>query len=384
VNRIRIKKDVFKPNCETSWVGECPWTQTLWFGSEDGKLYFAPPDSPASRDSEIVTATISPMSSISVATDPINEVAFAGDYFAASSRNEVAVGRRPGPGSTEYQIYAHPFIGGAHGVVASRSGAFLAPIADQGLLILEVSGQDVSARIASPPEVPFNFYRLIRLGIGDSNNAFAVAGRRDGLMALDLDEESNARSVIHHPSEGHDIVDVCSLRDASFPFAAACVSRDCMLFFFRNVLEEEAPTKFNLGNLEDTAYTLLSARGHLFLLTDSKLVVMPNLASRFLRGEQLGRELEVSLVHIDAAEAFLLGDHTLVFIEASRVSGFPISELVGKSVDSLGEAVPLRNALPFADSSIEVDREVERFVPSLIETGWQSGVERALVTSPAA
>src|SRR5262249_2255735 len=151
------------------------------------------------------------------------------------------------------------------------------------------------------------------------DEAFAAAGRRDGLMAIDFTHGSPSGRMSHHRFAGHDIVDVCPLNDPRFPHAVACVSRDRVIFFIRNVLEEQSPSTVNLASLRGTAYTLLSAQGHLFLLTDRELVVMPELAAQFLRGEALGPELAISTIRVDAADAFLLRDEFILLIEGDSI-----------------------------------------------------------------
>ncbi|MHB1559134.1 MAG: hypothetical protein ACYC61_16905 [Isosphaeraceae bacterium] len=381
---IRVPKVVYKPPCDTSWVGECPWTHTRCFGAEDGRFILESSGSQGLGEGNVVSVVFTPTVSYTIASDTINAIAFSGDLFAASSRNEVVVGRRTGPGVAGLVGYSHPFVGGAHGVLASRPGVFLAPIADQGLLILEVAGENVGARISSPPEAPFNFYRLARLGNAGNNDAFVAAGRRDGLLALELDDESYPRSAIHHRFEGHDIVDVCSLSNPSFPFAAACVSRDCVLFLSRNVLEKETPLAVSLGDLRDTAYTLLSAGGHLFLLTDRRLIDIPRLASRFLDGERPGPELEIGIVRVDAAEAFLLRDQAILLLEETSVSEFRIAELVGIGAGDHPQEGAVSNGPIRGGSRTEVPCEVQRLAVSPVESGWQLSSAGALVTNPAA
>jgi hypothetical protein len=378
----RINKGCLKAPCDVSWVGKCPWTNTWWFGAEDGQLFIESPCSSEITDGEVVSMKAD---SFPIATDTINDIAFAGDLFAVSSRNEVVIGIRPDPLDAELKGIAHPFIGGAHGVVASRSGAFLAPIADQGLLILKVAGNQLDTRIGSLPGVPFNFYRLVRLGSGLENEAFAAAGRRDGLMAVDFPHGSTSGQMLHHRFQGHDIVDVCPLNDPSFPLAAACVSRDRVIFLIRNVLEEQTPSTLNLASLQGTAYTLLSAQGHLFLLTDRELVVMSGTAAKFLGGEAPGRYLEVSTIPVDAAEAFLLHDQSVLLIEEDRiVSKFEISDLVGSQVEDRVDAGSMSNGLAQLEKRMEVPRDPQRVPLTPIESGWEPITESFLMTDPAA
>jgi hypothetical protein len=382
---IKIKKRFTRTPFEVSWVGECPWTNAQCFGAEDGKLFFQSPERPEIGDGPIVSMTLAPTTYILIATDPINDVAFAGDLFAASSRNEVVVGRRHGPGVTKLDWCTHPSIGGAHGVVASRSGMFLAPIADQGFLMLKLEGDSVDVQIGSPPGNPFNFYRLVRLGSGLDNEAFAAAGRRDGLMAIDFAHGSPSGRMIHHRFEGHDIVDVCTLNDPGAPFAVACVSRDRVIFFIRDVLEEQSPSTLSLAGLRGTAYALLSARGHLFLLTDRELVVMPDLAAQFLRGEAFGPELAISTIRVNAADAFLLRDEGILLIEGdSIISKIDIPEMVGTPAEEHLDGEPAWNGWADQGERVEVPCDPKRVPVVPIESGWQPGAESVMITSPAA
>jgi hypothetical protein len=317
-----------------------------------------------------------------VATDAINDVAFAGDLIAISSRNELVVGKRRGHSVDGLDLYDHEFIGGAHGVVAWHSTAFLAPIADQGLLMLEVEETRIKVQIGTPPVSPFNFYRIVRLGYGSEGEVFASAGRRDGLMALEFAHGASPGSMVHHHFRGHDIVDVCFLNDPLSPLAAACVSRDCAIFLIRNVIEDQEPLPLNY-QLRGTAYTLLSAQGHLFLLTDQELVVLPSVASRFLRGESLECPLEILSSPVNAAEAFLLYDHSVLLIEEdSTVAELRVADLVGGSAKKQAGSGSGWNGPASQERLMVVNSEVRPPVP--IDSGWQWNNQFELNLIPAA
>ncbi len=371
---IRIQEICLKTPCDVSWVGECPWTSNLCFAGEDGSLFFLP-EPGADEGSRPI--------SVQPATDTINSVAFAGEFIAVSSRNEVLVGKRVTGKGPRLEFFPHSFIGGAHGIEASHAGAFLAPIGDLGLLILTHDDHQANAQIAWHQDARLNFYRLIRLGNGPDGEVFAVASRRDGLAAVNFTGGTLSGPMIHHRFRGHDIVDVCSLNDPRYPLAAACVSRERAIFLMRDVLGTEAPVTLNYGGLDGTAYTLLSAQGHLLLLTDQELIAFPDLAARFLRGDPLDRPLAIVSSPVNAAEAFLLGDHSVLLIEEdSTVAELRIADLVGGLAERQGLNGPARNGQAGKGSSIEVTSDTKMPVPT--NSGWQRDNQFELTLIPAA
>ncbi len=92
-----------------------------------------------------------------------------------------------------------------------------------------------------------------------------------------------------------------------------------------------------MGVSKVRAYTLLSAQGHLLLLTEEDLVAFPELAARFLRGDSLDCPLSVVSSPVNAAEAFLLGNHSILLIEEdSTVAELRIADLVNGLSQSQG------------------------------------------------
>jgi hypothetical protein len=371
---MRIQETCIKTPCDVSWVGECPWTSNLCFAGEDGRLLFLPEQG---ADDGSNALWVQP------STDTINSVAFAGEFIAVSSRNEVLVGKRIPCNVPGLEFFPHSFIGGAHGIEASHAGALLAPIGDLGLLILTHDDHQANAQIAWHQDARLNFYRLIRLGNGTDGEVFAVASRRDGLAAVNFTDGTLSGPMIHHQFRGHDIVDVCSLNDPRYPLAAACVSRERAIFLMRDVLGTEAPVTLNYGGLDGTAYTLLSAQSHLLLLTDQELIAFPDLAARFLRGDPLDRPLAIVSSPVNAAEAFLLRDHSVLLIkEDSTVADLRIADLVGGLAERQGMNGPARNGQAGQGSSIEVTSDTKLPVPT--NSGWHRDNQFELTLIPAA
>jgi hypothetical protein len=385
----RVKKKFYKVEGQSiSWVGECPWTDTLCFGGEDGKLVFSPGSFLIEDEAK---TNVFPL-----ATDAINAVAFADNLFALSSRNEVVIGRRQAQNGGGLDVFSHEFRGGAHGVVASQTGAFLAPIGDQGLLIVKHDNGQLEVQAASHPDFSFNFYKIIRLGTGpQGEEVFVSAGRGDGLLALGYSKEAGPGSGTHHSFEGHDIVDVCPLNDPHYPLAVACLSRSRAVFLIRDVLEDQTPFPLNYVGIEGTPYTLLSAQGHLFLLTDRELLTLPNVAARFLRGESLDGPLEIACVPVNVSEAFLWRDQAILLIEEdSSVARMEVEDLIEATASAHRQASLELNGRPHPESSscpvdetnpiedVTLEVKIVEFGP--IESGWHGNLPFNLLLIPAA
>jgi hypothetical protein len=250
---------------------------------------------------------------------------------------------------------------------------------------LWIENSRIGVQIGSPRGIPFNFYKLIRLGNDLHGEAFAAAGRRDGLMALNfVDGRPSAPMVCHH-FEGQDIVDVCPLNNPRYPYAVACVSRDRAIFFIRNVLEDQSPSSLNYAGLQGTAYTLLSTGGHLVLLTDQELVVMPSLAAQFLRGESLDQTREIRIIPVNASEAFLLRDRAVLLLEEEAiVSEIKVADMIGSLADDRAEVEALRNGWIHQGKVVELASDVRPAQPVSTAAGLHVITKFEIVTSPAA
>jgi hypothetical protein len=366
-----------------SWVGECPWTDTLCFGSEEGNFVVCP----GGPGTERANTKYFPL-----ATDAINSIAFDNDLFALSSRNEVVIGRRPD--SLDGTLDSYKFNAGAHGVVASGTGAFLAPIGDQGFLILKLDVGELAVETVTNRDFPFNFYRLIRLGMRKfGEETFASAGRNDGLLAFSLSSGPHSPSSKHHCLETHDIIDVCSLNDPRYPHAVACLSRNRVIFLIRDVFADQEPVTLNYCDLQGVAYTLLSARGHLFLLTDRELVALPNVASRFLRGETPAGPLKIACFPVNVSETFFWRDQAILLIEEdSSVGRLEIEDLIDATEPTQRQAGLESNGQPHQESgsgTTDEVRLVEKIAPDvkIVETvpvpsGWHTNDPFNLILTP--
>jgi hypothetical protein len=296
---------------ELTWVGECPWTGTLCFGTGNGEFLIMPSNSGAGQ-----------IRSLPISAEPINGVAFSQQYVAFSSRAEVILGRRIQEKDAQPALEVKkPFVGGAFGVAASRD-SFLAPSGDEGLHILTLD--DHNDHWAVPPGRPY-FYKLIPTGT--SGFSFAAAARSDGVIAFNLGK-ATFELLQQHSVTPADIIDICSIADQSHPFAVACLGRSLELLLFQNVLAPESPTRIVFAGMGGIGYSLLSAKGHVFILTDEEFVVLPRLAERFLTGEEILPSQSARTMKTGADEAFLVG-LSVFLLEGEQATEYAVEALVG-------------------------------------------------------
>ena len=176
---------------EFSWAGECPWTGGLGFGTYSGRLFM-----PLGVDQEVdLPAPIS--------EEAVNEAAFAGTLLGVSTRCDVSV-LELSPTDRRIKRLGAPFDGGAHGIVATAAGGFLAPLGPDGLLFLDADpGPDrrLRTRIGRIDSDALVLYKLRSLcTFGGRGEVFACAARRGGLLVLVLDRDAVRPPIVGYQS----------------------------------------------------------------------------------------------------------------------------------------------------------------------------------------
>ena len=328
---------------ELTWAGYCPWTDAACFGTEDGMLLWP------------VGSDVEPEGTIRLSIfegEAINGVAFSGDLVAISSRSEVRVGFSLSPQGPETVRLYPPFNRGAYGVVARAAGGFIAPLGRGGLLFITCDEDRAAYRVGTIVGPPEDFCKLAPLGSGPDGEVFACAARTSGLIAFIIGDEIMRKPIIGHGIEGIDIVYVCSMRSDSAPRAAVALNRDARLLLTHDVLERRPPLMLGFDDLAGTAYSVHSAHGHIFILTSTELVTLPNLAADFLAGAPMDRVRDTFVMPIQASEAFLVGDDDLFVIAEKRESFMRLADLArGVSLRSGGEGL-VQTAVSFLVPSI--------------------------------
>lgn len=274
---FKLRMQVIKfPGFEVSYVGAGPSEDSICFGSSDGQIMLTAVDSNQRHWRAVMSAS----------REAVNGVAFIGNHISVSTRNEVSVITMPPIDPEHAPLAIVP--AGAHHVIASRSGEFVAPAGNLGVhFIAPDEGATRRATIYHARDREVYYYRVAEIVPLQSPAVLVFATRLGGVCALTTSGPGEKGRFSWKSFRGFDVVDVCPL-GTGLPEPSACaVGKDGTLVLFRDVVDDRKPAAFRLDELRGTAYRVFSARGHLFLLTSAGLYVLGNLVSRFLAGEPL-------------------------------------------------------------------------------------------------
>jgi hypothetical protein len=305
------------PDFEISHACEGPG-EVICLGSEDGKLRITGIDK-TDWQMPFKIAWQVPFKIVE-SGEAINSIAFTNDLIAASTRSDLGIWKRRHPSE---DVIQHTFIdGGAHEVVATSSGGFIASQGVQGLLSLVPGDQGLESVPIRAKDKQINFYKLRRLGGIEHGDIFISAARGDGLVTL-AGTQLRMRTIPEI-----DVIDVCPLVAEPSPHALAALGIDRSLHFIRDVWNDPRSKPLRFHGLCGTAYRVLSAQGHLFMLTSEKLYLFKDLASRFLRGESVNEPTVIKVLDLQAVDASIAFGQWLLVVMPDGLTLIDIEQWV--------------------------------------------------------
>jgi hypothetical protein len=338
------------PDGEITWAGDCPWTGSYCFGTENGKVLVY------KREGQVASLEFSEI----VADEAINGVAFFQQFIGVSTRSEINIYRLGHEKNLE-RVHSGP--GGAHGILATPGGQFVAPMGANGLFCVDLSKTRAPRSwIDHATGVQHNCYSLRYLGSSAGQDILACAARNDGLLTIRFDRNESQNQIIGLTASDIDFIDVCSLDAPQWPYAVAALCHDRSLIFVKNMLTEENPQTLRFDQFRGVPYSILSAQGHIFVLTSREIVVLPHLGLRYVNGEPLDHPIQYRHKAVRAVDAFVSRDQELMILTDDGVNVFDISKLVNgrsKTAGSMGSP-----DTPIWDEFLEA--------PALLTTDWHS------------
>ena len=110
-------------------------------------------------------------------------------------------------------------------------------------------------------------------------------------------------------------------------FATASLGIDNSLHLSHDIRREHAQLGLCFPEMQGTAYNLLSAQGHIFILTSDAFYFLPKLADRFLSDEPIRGGLTVRRFPMEALDSSIAYEEHLMLIIARSVLLLEISKL---------------------------------------------------------
>jgi hypothetical protein len=173
-----------------------------------------------------------------------------------------------------------------------------------------------------------DFYRVVSLAASGHGEILACAARRSGLAAMPLVAGGPGALGKRLTPAGVDFVDVAPLAVDGHPFAVAALGRDCSIHLMRDLSSDAAVKSLGYGKIRERGYRILCARGHLLLLTNKALYVLVDLASRFLAGEAIDGPTTTRVFPLEAVDASLACDGSLLVVMTDSVYRMGIDSIV--------------------------------------------------------
>ncbi len=320
-----------------TWAGENPFRPGFFFGSEDGRILLT------DEEGKIL---LGPMRG-SISGEAINGVARSGEWLAVSTREEVTLASMRMETAAKYGPMGVPH--GAHGVITGPSGTFLAPMGKTGIMRLKPgSGPRDPVGFLSPSKEGMYFYRMIALPGSEGKDFLACATRKGGLGLADVNWNNQVYDMAVSNVSEFDAMDVCHLGGPADSPSIGAVGRDGTIVLVRDALRRRQLRKIRFRALEGSPFRLMSAQGHLIVLTDQGLCLFPYLSERFVTDtlpDPFGTPVE--WLRLDAVDAATIGGRWLLAVLNDEVRRFDLDR-IRQSDQAVGNDVPMEEA--YADT----------------------------------
>jgi hypothetical protein len=314
---------------EICWAGPNPVGPGFCFGSEEGWLLFtdedgAPPDHPPDKGT--------------MSGEAINGVAGLGRWLTVTSRQDVTFWTLPEKKAEKALCAVFPH--GAHDVITTADGSFVAPLGRAGVMTIKPPfDEEHPVTVSGGEKEGLNFYRIVSLRSGSGQEVLACAARGAGIGATEFRWDRESQNLSTVTFDELDVVDICAIGEAG-SLAVAAIARNGALILLRDVFQDKHPLTMKFDNVTGTAYRLLSCRGHLFLLTSKAMYVLARFVDRFLAGEPVGSSTTPMLVmHMEGADANLCGDRWLLVVMPDGVRRYDVGRIHDSVPDFISRGV---------------------------------------------
>jgi hypothetical protein len=266
---------------------------------------------------------------LSPSGEAINGIACSGFSLAVSTRREIMLRTWTAATPDRWAVAGVPH--GARGITAVPSGCCVAPLGRSGVMILQPTAQpDQPVGVITSDKERMYFYRVIALPGRDGQDLLVCAMRQGGIGITEVLWGQATYNLRVATFPGLDLVDVCAVGGPPEAPAVAGVGRDGSLFLVRDALRDKNPVTMRFDTVQGTAYRILSARGHIFVLTSRGLFGLMNLGAILVQGLPSGKFVTpVRVIPMEAVDANMVGDRWMLIVMADEVLKFDVSLIEG-------------------------------------------------------
>ena len=349
---------------QVTWAGEWPQFpphRLLGFAKEDGSIEV--------RDLEGIRQMTG---GANEPLDAVNGVAFNRNMMAVSTPSKIIITKVATNDQQQSKAITHK--GGAHGIVATKRGGFLAPAGVRGIVQFDEDAESCfRVRNSRPTDRDIYLYKLVSVGSTPTGEEFfACAGRSDCLLTFSIKPDGEVGVMgttkgrpSSDPSE-FDIVDVCPIPSPEHPFAVVSLGINNTLHFCQDIRSESPTVGLRLPEMLGTGYTLLHTEGHLFILTSEAFYLLPDLAKHLLNRESRAIKTVSYRTPVEALDCSLAYGKVVLLITQGNVLTFEIGDLTAGSLDNArkptrtGEDGIFSEAVSFAYDPFEFTGESTR------------------------
>ena len=302
---------------EVSWAGSLePFDRGFGKGFEDGTLEYV-------IDDKLYTLPASP------SREAINGVAAIGkSTLAVSTRADIAFYEF----ETATKFTKSTYAGGSHGVVATQSGYFIAPLGNKGLLIVEPErGPEQRMRFTTGTEGILYFYRMAALHNDSGEELLIFANRKEGVGTAKFHGNVTLDSIDNRAFDGLDVIDVCGIETGTF--GAIAISAYKQVILLEDASNLDRAVTLQIEGIEGNIYRVLSANGHLFVLSNTGLYLFPNFVMEHLHGAPALRIVPI-MFPISAIDMNMIGnEYLLVLLSNNNLLNIDLNKHQGNYQD---------------------------------------------------
>ena len=301
-----------------TWIGGNPFDTGFVIGSRNGVLAFT-----NEQGSEIAERQ-----DVSVSKSAINGIDGLNRYLAVTTSNEISVFGFPEKEGEK--VRSSRINHGAHTIIATTGGKFLAPLGPRGLGIITPDyDQAISFRVIAFKHEPV-FYRIAEMPPVGERSYFICACRDYGVGFIDWVHSDDDPGFQVGKFQGADVIDVIAIPTPDHPHAIAAVGTNGELFLCRDAVNQEPPITLHYDKLCGTVYRILASHGHLILMTGKAFYVLANLGKRLVQPVFDDSDSPVMTVPVDAIDAYVHENRWLMVITPKGIQKYDIKKIDAK------------------------------------------------------